>query len=233
MSLIASERKRLMTQQALTTWGLDVGPVIELVLDGLNSPHSRRAYERALHDFLDWHAEQGRPPLSKALVQRYRAELQADGLAPATINQRLSAVRKLALEAADNGLIDPWLASGIQAVKGVKSAGVRAGNWLSREQAQRLLNAPDVGTLKGLRDRAILAVLLGSGLRRSEVARLTVDRVVQRDGRWVICDLVGKGKRTRTVPIPAWTKVAIDAWVAAAGIEGGRLFRSVHKGGYV
>ena len=64
--------------------------------------------------------------------------------------------------------------------------GIRTGNWLSLRQAQALLSAPDVATLKGLRDRAILAVLLGCGLRRSEVAALTFAHVQQRDGRWCI-----------------------------------------------
>ena len=211
----------------------DTSAIVNLVLDGLTSEHSRRAYERGLLDFLDWRAGQGRPPLSKALVQRYKRKLQDDGLAPSTINLRLSAIRKLAREAADNGLIDPLLANGIKAVKGVKSAGVRSGNWLTREQAQELLNAPDLTTLKGLRDRGILAVLIGCGLRRSEAAALTFSHVAQREGRWVVVDLVGKGNRTRTVPMPSWAKAAIDEWTEAANFTEGRIFRRIHKGGYV
>ena len=117
--------------------------IIGLVLDGLTSEHSKRAYERALLDFLAWHADQERPPLNRALVQAYKVKLQDDGLAPSTINLRLSAIRKLAREAADNGLVDQTLANSIKAVNGVKSAGVRSGNWLTREQTQELLNAPD------------------------------------------------------------------------------------------
>ena len=113
--------------QALTTY-MPTRPVVDLVLNALTSIHSRRAYERALTDFLDWHAQQGRPPLSKALVQAYKVKLQDDGLAPSTINLHLSAIRKLAREAGDNGLLDPVLAQGIERVKGVKSAGVRSGN---------------------------------------------------------------------------------------------------------
>ena len=211
----------------------DMQKVIDLALDGLTSEHSHRAYEKALTDFLAWYTAQGKPGLSKATVQAYKTRLQKSGLSPATINQRMSAIRKLAQEAADNGMIDQTLANGIARVKGVKSAGVRVGNWLTREQAQALLDAPDVGTLKGLRDRAILAVMMGAGLRRSEVAALTVDHVQQREGRWVIVDLVGKGNRTRSVPIPSWTKAAIDEWTQAAGIRAGRVFRSIHKGGYL
>jgi len=207
--------------------------VVNLVLDGLSSQHSRRAYGKALADFLAWHKGKGRPALSKALVQEYRQKLEADKLAPSTINLRLAAIRKLAAEAADNALLDPILAGGVKAVKGVKTAGVRAGNWLTKEQAQRLLNTPDVATVKGLRDRAVLAVLIGCGLRRSEAAALTCAHLQQREGRWCIVDLVGKGNRTRTVPMPSWAKAAIDAWLDVAGIAEGRVFRAVNKAGEV
>jgi integrase len=145
----------------------------------------------------------------------------------------MSAIRKLAAEAADNGLLAPELAQGISRVKSVKSTGIRVGNWLSQRQAQALLSAPDISTIRGLRDRAILAVLLGCGLRRSEVAALTFTHVQQRDGRWCIVDLVGKHGRVRTVPVPTWTKVAIDAWTSAASLIGGCLFRPVNRVGGV
>jgi integrase len=144
---------------------------------------------------------------------------------------QLSAIRKLAAEAADNRLLDADLAAGIAKVRGVKNEGVRAGNWLTREQARELLLAPDTSTLKGKRDRAILAVLLGCGLRRSEVVRLEVDQVEQREKCWVIVDFRGKGGRKRTVPVPAWVKNAIDVWRAAAQVTQGRIFRSIAKGG--
>jgi integrase len=100
------------------------------------------------------------------------------------------------------GLLAPELASGIARVKGVASEGVRLGNWLTVKQAQALLNTPDASTTKGLRDRAILAVLLGCGLRRLECAALTFAHVQQRDGRWCIVDLAGKHGPVRTIPMP-------------------------------
>lgn len=211
----------------------DLSPIIQLVLDGLTSSHSKRAYEKAITDFLSWYQEQGKPGLNKAVVQRYKTVLQENGLAPSSINQRISAIRKLAQEASDNGLLDQTYANGVARVKGVKQNGVRSGNWLSKGQAQTLINAPDTSTLKGLRDRAILAIMVGAGLRRSEVAILNLKDIQQREGRWVIVDIIGKGNRVRTVPIPAWAKVAIDEWITAGNIDSGNVFRRVNKGDHI
>lgn len=221
-----------MVEQALVPSPLTPAETaaIGMVLDGLPSEHSRRAYQRALTDFFHWHRGAGRPQLSKAVVQRYAAELREAGMSSSSINQRLSAIRKLAGEAADNGLLDAQIASGIRAVKGGRQEGRRTGNWLTREQAQAWLGAPDTRTLKGLRDRALLAVLIGCGLRRAETAGLSFEHVQQRDGRWVLVDLIGKRDKIRSVPIPNWTKAAIDAWGNRAGAAEGLVFRAVNKG---
>jgi site-specific recombinase XerD len=203
---------------------------IQTVIDSLDSQHSQRAYARHLREFIAWHRDNAQP-LCKATVQRYAAQLRDSGLSAATINQRLCAIRKLAVEAADNGALDPQLANGIRAVKGIRQEGTRAGNWLAKQQAQQLLKAPDTGTLKGLRDRAILALLLGCGLRRAEAANLNFDHIQQRDGRWVLVDLLGKRNKLRSVPMPAWTKAAIDEYATHAGISEGNVFRPVNKGG--
>ena len=202
-----------------------------LVLDSVSSPITKRVYSMALDEFLSWFRQEPRPGgFCKATVSAWRASLEVRGLGSSSIIIRMSAIRKLAAEAADNGLIAPELAAGISRVKSAKSVGVRTGNWLSVRQAQNLLNAPDVSTLRGLRDRAIIALLVGCGLRRSEIAALTSAHIQQRDGRWCIVDLVGKHGRIRTMPVPNWVKVAIDAWAAPAGITDGRVFRPVIRG---
>ena len=162
---------------------------------------------------------------------RYRSHLESRQLAPGTINLRLGAVRRLAYEAADCGLLSADLAAGIRRVKGVKKLGVRLGNWLTAEQGNALWQAPDRERLKGKRDRALLALLLACGLRRHEAVALTLAHLQQREDHWAIVDLVGKGGHIRTVPVPDWVRSELNDWVAAAAIDRGRLFRRVNKVG--
>ena len=118
-------------------------------------------------------------------------------------------------------------------MKGAKRIGVRLGNWLTADQSRNLLAAPDVQTLKGRRDRAMLALMLGCGLRRGEVTALNVDHLQQREEHWVIADLVGKAAHIRTVPMPDWVKSAVDLWLTSAVISHGRIFRCVTRKGSV
>ncbi|HEY7334147.1 MAG TPA: tyrosine-type recombinase/integrase [Bryobacteraceae bacterium] len=202
----------------------------QMVLDSVSSPITKRVYNMALDEFLAWFRQAPRPGFTKATVSAWRVSLEERRLGSSSIIIRMSAIRKLAAEAADNGILAPELASGIARVKSAKSVGIRMGNWLSARQAQQLLNTPDVTTKRGLRDRATIAVLLGCGLRRSEVAALMFAHIQQRDGRWCIVDLLGKHGRIRTTPMPNWVKVAIDAWTATAGIANGHVFRPVVRG---
>jgi site-specific recombinase XerD len=127
----------------------------------------------------------------------YRMHLESRKLAPGTVNLRLGAVRRLAYEAADCGLLSPDLASGIRRVKGVKKLGVRLGNWLTAEQSETLWQSPDTERLKGKRDRALLAVLLACGLRRHEAVELSFSHLQQREQHWAIVDLMGKAGHVR------------------------------------
>lgn len=210
-----------------------IQPIVNLVTNAVTSEHTKRAYGRALTDFMTWHAATGQAGLNKATVQAHITELRGRGVSASSINQRLTALRKLAIEAADNGLIDYAVAEAIGRVEGIRSEGKRLGNWLTRQQAQALLDAPDTATVKGLRDRAILSVLLGCGLRREECAGLQFEHLQQREARWVIVDLVGKRNKMRSIPMPSWAKASIDAWAEASGADSGFVFRSMRRGGRV
>ena len=138
------------------------------VLDSLRSRESKRGYRHAIDEFIQWYCSEPRLSFNKVVVTRYRIFLENRNLASGTINGRLAAVRRLAYEAADAGLLSPELAAGIRRVKGAKKLGVRLGNWLTAEEARKFWQSPAPDSLKGKRDRAILAVLLGCGLRRRE-----------------------------------------------------------------
>ena len=114
-----------------------------LVLDSVSSPITRRVYNMALDEFITWYALAPRPGFSKATVSAWRVSLEERKLGSSSIIVRMSAIRKLAVEASDNGLLAPEMAAGIQRVKSAKTKGVRMGNWLSLEQAQALLSTPD------------------------------------------------------------------------------------------
>jgi len=161
----------------------------------------------------------------------YRASIES--LSASTINVRLSAVRKMVSEARRNGMLSAEDAANLTEIPNIRQKGTRLGNWLTRDQAKELLAVPDRSTVKGKRDYVILALLVGCALRRQELASLEVGSIQLREGRWVLADLEGKGRRIRTVAVPVWVKHGINAWMTAAGIDEGPLLRRIRKGGEV
>ena len=224
-----SETAVLLSPSAQAPPGLVDPRLLELkrmVLAAVGSSHSKRNYEKALDGLFSF---AGGRPLTRALLMDWRADMEE--FAASTINVRLSAMRKLVTEARRNGMLGAEAAANLTDVPNIAQKGTRLGNWLSRDQAKALLAVPDRSTLKGKRDYAILALLVGCALRRRELAGLVVEEIQLRENRWVIADLRGKGGRIRTVAVPVWVKQAINAWMSAAKIEEGRLFRSIKKGG--
>src|SRR6195256_7050954 len=197
------------------------------VLNSLAAASSQESYGHAIDDFIGWYCSKPRLAFNRSVVLRYRFFLEQENLAPGTINVRLAAVRRLAYEAADTGLLSPDLAAGIRRVKGAKKLGMRLGNWLTVEEARALWQLPNMHTVKGKRDRAILAVLLGCGLRRKALIDLTFDHIQRREDHWAIVDLVGKGGHIRTVPMPDWVKHTIDDWLTVAEVANGKIFGCV------
>ena len=212
---------------------LDLEHARTAVLNSLSSPESQRGYRHAIDEFVDWYCSEPRLAFNRIVVLRYRSHLESRRLAPGTINLRLGAVRRLAYEAADCGLLSSDLAAGIRRVKGLKKNGVRTGNWLTDEQARSLWQSPDDARMKGKRDRALLALLLACGLRRHEAANLRVEDLQQREEHWAIVDLVGKGRHIRTVPMPDWVHMALLEWLRSAAINRGKVFRRVSRTGRV
>jgi integrase len=158
------------------------------VLNSLTSASGQRTYEHVIREFVAWYCSEPRLAFNRTVVLRYRIHLEQRNYAPATINLRLAAVRRVEYEAADAGLLSPELAESIRRVRGVRRMGVRLGNWLTPEQGRRLLGCTRPSTGRELRDHAMVAMLIGCGLRRAELLGLRLDSIQQREEHWVIAD---------------------------------------------
>jgi len=187
-------------------------------LNIIRNPNTRRAYSRYVREYLNYLAETGQ---QFGLVSAEQHLLSVETSLPL----RLSAIRWLAKQLHKYKKIDYETYAQIKMIEPVKRKGVRRGVWLTKAQAQKALNKPD-DTLKGIRDRAILGVFLGAGLRRAELQSLTFEHIQHLDNRWVIADLLGKGDKLRSVPIASWVKTLIDNWSDISGLTEGIIFRS-------
>jgi site-specific recombinase XerD len=149
---------------------------IDSALAGL-SVNSRVVYRARIDAFRAWCGSDRSDGTNRALtresVQRYLATLPE----PSVINQTLSALKRLAVDAAESGRLDWSEAVAIGRIKGKRVLGVRTGNWLTREQTAQLLALPDRATRAGKRDYVMLALLFGCGLRRAEVCNLRMDNL--------------------------------------------------------
>ena len=194
----STSRKKKSPKRVLALPDLEHAKAV--VLNSLTSASGQRTYDHPIREFVSWYCSEPRLAFNRTVVLRYRIHLEQRRYAPATINLRLAAVRRIAYEAADAGLLSPELAAGIRRVKGVRRLGVRLGNWLTSEQGRRLLEHPPSPNLRESRDYAMLALLIGCGLRRGELLGLTLESIQQREEHWVIADLIA-GRR-----VPAWRR---------------------------
>lgn len=192
-------------QNFLTFWE----PIRAMVLNGV-SKLTATSYGPSMDEFLSWWYESGEtnPVVATTAYRNYLVEEK--GYKPATVNKKLSAVRQLFKSAAVFGIgKEDWpfsfeVSLAIASVKNVKQLGELHGTRLTGKQMKKLLAAPDTSTVLGKRDRAILAFLMGSGLRRSELVNLTWGHLEQDGDIWKLVNLVGKHNRVRSPLVPQW-----------------------------
>ncbi len=159
--------------------------------------------------------------------------LEGRKLAPSTINQHLSAIRALADECAESDLLDQPSAAAIGGLKGVPIRGVRLGKWLSSRVSRPRNFCQHRRTPSWGSEIAPCWAAHRLRLRRDELTNLTFAHLQQREGRWVIIDIVGEGRRVRTVPVPGWAKALIHDWARSAGLTSGVVLRRFRKGGWL
>ena len=126
-----SRKKKKLPKRVLAL--PDLEQTKSAVLNTLTSKSGQRSHDHAITEFVEWYRSEPRLALNRTVVLRYRMSLEQKQCAPSTINLRPAAVRRIAYEAADSGLLSPELAAGIRRVKGVRRLGVRVGNWLTAE----------------------------------------------------------------------------------------------------
>lgn len=199
---------------------------IDIAIASAESTATKDSYLRCLKRFTEW---LGDKELSLRNVKAFKAHMLQEGKSPQNINQHLYAIRYFLRDMADREIMDVEQAEVACKVKPVRIIGRKIGNWLTIPEAEAILNAPDVDTVQGVRDRAILAVMIGAGLRRAEIVSLTAEHFEKKGGRWVINGLQGKHKRIRNIPVADWVKAAIDEWMIRSGISAGYLFRAVKE----
>ena len=203
ISLIASEHESL------------VGRAVTAALSGL-SPATCRVYKSRIDSYIRW--SEGRTwTFDRESVKSYLRYLESTGSSPQVRNQTLAALKKLASESSESGWIDHQTASQIERIKSRKISGIRTGRWLTLDQVKELLALLRGNrTIQGRRDLVTVALLIGTGLRRSEVCGLTVDQIVRRGSpaQSLIVNLTGKGNRIRSVALPEWTARILDEWTS-------------------
>jgi len=181
--------------------------------------NTQRAYMSRLAIFLDWQAEQPSAPFV-AHLKRYVAHLRDDqALSPRSVQAHINTIKGMLRTAA---ALEPALAAGLPQLDLVKSPPVRGeihGKRLTAQQAKELLQAPGTDTAKGVRDSAILALLLTLGLRRSEICSLTWGHIIELDGHKVIANLKGKHGRVRTLKLPVWLWRLVAGWGESSGLD--------------
>jgi integrase len=206
----------------------DLKTLVDLIANG-KSENTRIAYRRAVQDFQEWATVYG-TGFNRQSIRGYMEYLLRNGYSPATINQRLSALRSLAKELYLGGVIPQRSADNIIDLENVPKSGTRTGFWLTDFQSRKLIKTPDRETLKGKQEALIIALLLGCALRREEASELRTEQIQKRNGHYIIANLEGKGNKTRTIPIAPWVADIIKDWKKATGITGGKLLRAVNRG---
>lgn len=217
----------MMNNSIIKTNDFALPSIVEAILHGSN-PNTKQSYKREILAFWDWFKLEGRV-LDLPTIERYKEQLILANKSAASINLKLSALRFFFRKAASLNYWPKEKANEVCAISAVKTRGQRIGTWLTKEQLEKLLTQPHekpfAHTALAYRDQAILAILGGAGLRRSEVSNLKFEQIVLRDNRWVLADIIGKRGVVRSVPIATWIKSIIDQWIEVSGINCGIVFR--------
>jgi site-specific recombinase XerD len=181
---------------------------VEDMLNSCNSVTTRETYSYCIKRFEEWYNQTGRKELNASTLIAYRAKLTQSDLSSSSINTNLSAIKRLAYQQYQNDLMATWTVE--RFVKSVPNNPLKPKKALTLEQVKAILAVcHDDGTVKGIRDEAILAIMFGAGLRRSEVIKLNLNDFDGMD----IYVMQSKGRKSRYIPLPQWAIRRVNAWL--------------------
>ena len=186
-----------------------VGPLEAFLSSAVDSLHTRRAYRRHITQAFRGMGTVQVAELQPAHLVRYREVLLSDGRGAATYAQALSALRSFLGWCSDMGGLTFPLRMAERLLRVPRAEVVRPYQTLTRGEVDRLVEAAT-----SLRDKALILVMLGSGIRVSEVQGLDTRDLVDVDGEPVLWIRQGKGNKDRMVPITDEVSVAIHRYLA-------------------
>ncbi len=197
----------------------------------IENPVTKALYSKAVLDFLSWLTTHEDSSLSALSVTAYRDRLTSLRFSPSTINQRLSAIRRFAAEAVKDGLLSVSSAAEILRVSGKPVLTTSKPRRLTHSAAMEILDIVPGNTVKGLRDKALLAVLIGCGPRRCESTLLRVDSVQFHADDLATLKLMDRHGGHRMIPVPNWVVPHIRSWLDRSGVVAGPLFCALNRHG--
>ena len=213
----------------------DLQKMVMSVVNQRQNQNSRQTYYTALTQFFNWHSAGDNQGITAEIIREYLLYLENNGKSKATISTTLSVLRQLFKDLRRLEVIDEKIYHDLLEIKFKRPLGQRHKTWLEQEDVQKLINNLDSEKMSIVRDRALIAIMTGCGLRRFEVSDLKITQMKQVQRRWAFTDIKGKGDRYRTVAIPEYSMKCLDEWLEISKHMGktDRIFFSVRKNGEI
>ena len=213
----------------------DLQKMVMSVVNQRQNQNSRQTYYTALTKFFNWYSAGDNQGITAEIIREYLLYLENSGKSKSTISTSLSVLRQLFKDLRRLEVIDEKIYNDLLEIKFKRQIGQRHKTWLEQEEVQKLLNNLNSEKMSIVRDRALIAVMTGCGLRRFEISDLKITQMKQVQGRWAFTDIKGKGERYRTVAIPEYAMKCLEEWLDISKTVGktDRIFFSIRKNGEI
>ena len=213
-------------------------PMRKIVLSIVNqkqNENTRQNYASALSKFLRWYKSGNYSGLNPEVIREYLLYMEHRDYERSTVSTNLSILKQLFRELWKSEVIDNDTYTHLVEIKIRRQKGQRHKTWLEQDDVQKLIDNLNSDKISIVRDRALIAVMTGCGLRRFEISDLQITQIKKIQGRWAFTDIKGKGDRYRTVAIPEYAMKCLEKWLEINKSIGktDRIFFSIRKNGEI